>query len=315
MLVVISLLMVAVGIALLYWGGEVLVDNAIAMARSFGVSAMVIGLTVVAFATSAPELAAAITANLRGAPDIAVGNVVGSNIANVCLILGVTGLFFALSTDRRFIRREMAFMMVATIFVYPLMLVGLEIDRFEGAILFAGLLWFLRTLLTDDQHQVSHEEIDEEAEPLPMWRSSLGVALGIVLLVGGAQLLVLGASDIARALGIEERVIGLTVVALGTSLPELAAALAAGRKGEADLVLGNIVGSNIFNLLCILGLTALVAPISVAAEVTRIDYWVMFATSLLLMIFLATRHRISRPEAVVLSTIYVTYTVYLYLAR
>ncbi|MEM1203161.1 MAG: calcium/sodium antiporter [Acidobacteriota bacterium] len=313
MLVLLSILMVIAGVGLLYWGGEVLVDSSISMARHFGVSALVIGLTVVAFATSAPELAAAITANLRGSPDIAVGNVVGSNIANVCLILGLTSVFFTLPANRRFIRRELAFMIVATIVVYPVMLRELVINRVEGFFLFVALVWFLRTLLTDPGHQVA--QVDEEGPSgvvVPLWHSGLGVTWGLVLLIVGAQLLVLGASDIARSFGVEERVIGLTIVAFGTSLPELAAALAAGRKGEGDLVLGNIVGSNIFNLLCILGLAALVAPIPVAQQIMRVDYWVMFGTSLMLLVVLAVRGRLGGATGGTLLVLYVAYSTYLF---
>lgn len=306
-------LLVLLGIGLLYWGGETLVTGSIALARHFGLSSMVIGLTVVAFATSAPELAAAMTANLLGAPDIATGNAVGSNIANVGLILGGAALFFTLPATGRFVRRELAFMVLVTVVTYPIMLRGLEINRIEGLILVLLLVFFLYTLIKDPSSQVVYE-VDDEVREMPPWRSALAVAFGVALLVGGANALVHGATEIALALGVPERVIGLTLVALGTSLPELAASLAAGRKGEADLVMGNIVGSNIFNLLCILGVTALVAPIRVAPQVVGLDFWVMLGLSLLLIAFLHWRGRLSRIEGGVLLVIYVVYIVYLYVA-
>ncbi|MEM8929807.1 MAG: calcium/sodium antiporter [Acidobacteriota bacterium] len=306
----ISILLIVGGITLLYFGGEVLVDNAKRIALHFGMSPMAIGLTVVAFATSAPELAAALTANLRGAPDLAVGNAIGSNIANVGLILGATALFYVLPATPRFLRREMAFMLVVTVLMYPIMLTGRIIGRIEGAVLFATLVYFLYTLLRDPDHQHVYE--DTEISDGPLWKAALGVTFGVGLLVGGAYILVEGATDIALTLGVPERVIGLTMVALGTSLPELAASLAAGRKGEVDMVMGNIVGSNIFNLLCILGLTAVVSPIPVAAQIVSLDFWVMFGTSALLLVFLGLSRRLDRGEGLILLAIYVGYSIWLY---
>ncbi|MEL7060645.1 MAG: calcium/sodium antiporter [Acidobacteriota bacterium] len=309
----VSVLFVVVGIGLLYLGGELLVDHSIRMARLFGLSPIVIGLTVVAFATSAPELAAALAATLRGAPDLALGNALGSNLANIGLILGASALAFALPTTVRFLRREMTFMLLATVAMYPILATGGQIGRAEGALLVALLVGFLVWLLRDPASQ--HEwqsEVGEEAIG-PLWKALIGVSAGVALLVGGANLLVTGASDLAREIGVPERVIGLTVVALGTSLPELAASLVAGRRQQADLVLGNIVGSNIFNLLCILGLTSLVQPIAVAPEIVRIDFWAMLGISVLLFALLATRKRLSRGEGAVLLALYVGYSVWLFL--
>ena len=305
-----DVLLIVLGVAGLYFGGEVLVTNAKRLAHHFGMSPMAIGLTVVAFATSAPELAAAVTANLLGSPDLAVGNAIGSNIANVGLILGLTALFFVLPAAPRFVRRELAFMVVVSVVMYPVLLIESVIGRIEGVALFALLALFLWTLIRDPGHQQDYEE--EDIENVPLWRSSVGVLFGIALLVIGAQLLVVGASDIARSLGISERVIGLTLVAIGTSLPELAAGLVAGRRGEVDLVMGNVVGSNIFNMLCILGLTALVEPLPVAAGVLTLDYWMMLGTSLLLVVFLLTSKRLTRVEGAVLLVIYIGYSIYLF---
>ena len=306
-----SIFLVILGIVLLFGGGEVLVDNAKKLAFSFGMSPMAVGLTVVAFATSAPELAAALTANLKGSPDLAVGNAVGSNIANVGLILGTTALFFTLPATTRFISRELAFMLVVTLICYPLMLSGLTIGRVEGAAMFLVLVLFIWFLLRDPDHQTDEDEADDGT---PIWKSTLGVLIGVGLLVGGAQALVIGASEIARGFGISERIIGLTVIAIGTSLPELAASLVAGRKGETDIIMGNIIGSNIFNLLCILGLTALAAPLQVAEDVMRLDYWMMLGTSLLLLVFLGLTRRLTHIEGFILLTAYVGYSVYLFMA-
>ena len=305
---------VVLGIALLYVGGELLVGGSIRLAKRFHVSNMVIGLTVVAFGTSCPELAASLAAALEGAPDIAVGNVFGSNVANLGLILGLSALIVPFTVTVAFLRREVAFMIFATVLVYPLMIGG-RLNRLEGLLLFLLLLGFIYVLLRDpeaqDEHMISADDL--AVEPGPVWRSALGVIAGVALLVGGAHSLVTGAVTIATALDVSERVIGFTIVAFGTSLPELATSVVATKKGEGDIVMGNLVGSNVFNLLCILGLTALVIPIPVAAESMRFDFWMMLGVSVLLLIFLASNRKLMRIEGAVLLLIYLGYTVYLYL--
>lgn len=309
-----ALFLILLGIGLLYAGGEILVESSIRLAQVFGLSKMVIGLTVVAFATSSPELAATLTAALHGSPDIAIGNVVGSNVANLGLILGLSVIVMPIAVKRQFLRREMAFMTFATIVVYPLMLTDFDVTRLEGVFLIALLVFFLWTLMQskDDEALAScNAEVDTKPQR-PTWQAALGVGLGIALLVVGAQTLISGASTIARALGITDRVIGLTIVAFGTSLPELAASVIAARRREGDLVLGNLIGSNIFNLLCILGLTAIVHPISVSQDVMRLDFWVMLAISLLVLIFLATSLKMHRTEGWILLVIYCGYIVFLF---
>lgn len=314
--VLLAIFLVLLGIIMLYWGGETLVDNSIRLARSFKVSHLVIGLTVVAFATSCPELAATITAALRESPDIAVGNVFGSNIANLGLILGISALILPLHPSRRLIRRDAVFMVLVTVLAFPLMVGGL-LNRLEGFALVVLLGIFLYNLLRDpeanEQEVVPADELDKPQRSV--WLSLLGVSLGVGLLVGGAQALVAGATDIALALGVSERVIGLTLVALGTSLPELAASVAATRKGEGALVLGNVVGSNIFNLLMILGLTSILYPINVTPAAMQLDFWVMLGISILVLIFLATKRRLVRIEGAILLLVYLVYTVFLYTYR
>ena len=308
-------LFLALGVALLYAGGELLVDNSVRLAKNFRVSNMVIGLTVVAFGTSCPELAASLTATLQGASDIAVGNVFGSNVANIGLILGISALILPFEVTVIFLRREVAFMIFATVLVYPLMSNGV-LGRLEGVILVLLLVGYLVVLLkspdAQDEHLIDVENL--EKEPRPIWLASLGVAVGIGLLIAGAQSLVSGAVTIATALGVSERVIGLTMVAFGTSLPELAASVVAARKGEGDLILGNLVGSNIFNILSILGLTAVVVPIAVSADSLRLDFWMMLGISILLLVFLYSNKRLVRLEGVALLAIYVGYPAYLYIA-
>ncbi len=309
--VLLSLVLVLIGIGLLYQGGEMLVDNSIKLARNFGVSSLVIGLTVVAFATSAPELATTLSAAFRGSPEMAIANVFGSNVANIGLILGISALIVPLTVTVRFIRREIAFMVFVTILIYPLMATRLYLGRLEGLFLVAMLGIFIATQLRETN---SNEDRDPTPtiEHVPGTRLILLIAVGVGLLVGGAQALVYGASYIASEMGVTDRVIGATLVALGTSLPELAAAIVAARRKEGDLVLGNIIGSNIFNLLCILGVTATVHPIQISAKALAVDFWVVLGISLLLLAALATHRRLVRAEGGVLLVIYLGYTFFLF---
>ncbi len=308
-----AIFLVLLGIMLLYYGGDLLVENSIRLARNFSVSNMVIGLTVVAFGTSCPELAATVTAALEGAPDIAVGNAFGSNVANLGLILGIAAIITPLTVTVGFLKREVAFMVGSTLLVYPLMKSGWLLTRLEGMCLFVLLVGFVYVLIRDpsarDESMVTGE-LPKRARPI--WLATLGVAVAVGVLVGGAHLLIKGAITIAEAVGVSERVIGFTMVALGTSLPELATSIVATRRGEGDIVMGNLVGSNVFNLLCILGLTALVKPIPVTPEILRLDYLMMLGISVLLLIFLASHKRLVRIEGALLLTCYLMYTIYLY---
>lgn len=306
----ISWLLVAAGVALLYYGGELLVNGAIRLAQGFGISPLIIGLTVVAFATSAPELAATLTAALQGAPDIAIGNALGSNVANLGLILGLSALLSPLTVKSSFIRREVAFMVLVTIMLYPLFANG-AVSRVEGGFLVLLLGTFLYGLLREPG-AAETQAVKEDGKERPLFFAALAVLAGLGLLVGGAQMLVTGASDLARAAGVPERVIGLTLVALGTSLPELATSLVAARRREADIVLGNVVGSNIFNLLCVLGFTALVHPIAVAPQALALDFWVMLGITLVVLVMLLIGRSLTRLEGAILLSIYLGYVTFLF---
>lgn len=302
-------LLLAAGIALLYLGGEALVGGATGLARRLGMSSLVIGLTVVAFGTSAPELAATLTATLDGSPNLGLGNVVGSNIANIGLILGISALLVPLVTTTSFILRELPFMIGCSALLFPL--AGDDnISRFEGASLCVLLLLYLGFLYWNDSVPEPDDDDDEE---MPSLRKSLGlVALGSVVLVGGAKLLVMGGVDLARDLGISERVIGLTMVAIGTSLPELASSLVAARKGETDLVLGNVVGSNVFNVLCILGVTSLVRPMDVDGTAAQPDLVFGLILSGLVIPFVWSGRRLGRGEGLTLLVLWLGYIVWLF---
>ncbi|MCO4772401.1 MAG: calcium/sodium antiporter [Deltaproteobacteria bacterium] len=282
------------GIALLYFGGEALVDGASKLARRLGMSTLVIGLTIVAFGTSAPELAATMTATLSGAPELGLGNVVGSNIANIGLILGVSALLLPLATTTRFILRELPFMIGCSALMVPLVYDDL-IGRGEGIAMCALLLAYLGFMYQTGREAPDDDDDDDAGS---LGKSLLWVVGGSLLLVGGAQALVYGGVGIARDIGVSERVIGLTMVAVGTSLPELASSLAAARKGESDMVLGNVVGSNIFNVLCILGVTSSVRPMVVNGAEAQIDLWAMLALTVAVPLLLWKGRRMGRAEGI-----------------
>jgi cation:H+ antiporter len=305
----VDVLLVVVGLLGLYLGGELLVRSASALARALGLSPLVIGLTVVAFGTSAPELAATIAAALRGAPEIALGNVVGSNIANVGLILALTALVFPLVTRWAFVRRELPVLLAATALGSLLLLDG-RLGRPEGVVLLLGLVAFLALSFRGGS------PTEAVADPSPrsgsVARSAALATLGIGVLVGGAQALVAGAVDIAAALGVSERVIGLTMVAIGTSLPELASSIVAALRRETDIILGNIVGSNVFNLFAVLGVAALVHPITVDAVAVRADLLVMAAFSIVMVPMVLRGLRLGRREGAALLAAYGVYVAFLF---
>jgi cation:H+ antiporter len=305
-------LFILLGMALLYYGGEFLVNNAVTLARSWGVSTMVVGLTVVAFGTSSPELAASLAAALQGSPEIAVGNVIGSNIFNILGILGLTSIIAVIKVRSKFIVREVPLLLAVTVLGLWLLSDG-TLGRLEGLLFVVLLIAYIGFLFFASQKDTVLEAEMTEAytSGQTTWRTYLGLVVGLVFLGIGARVLVIGAVGIARGFGVSELVIGLTVVALGTSLPEIAASVIAALKKEPDIALGNVIGSNIFNILCILGITALVSPISVVWQEVQRDAWVMLGVTVLFVPFLMTGRRLSRLEGIVLVTLYVAYVVYI----
>ena len=306
-----SFLLILIGLVGLYFGGEWLVRYASALARRLGLSPLVIGLTVVAFGTSAPELAATLTAALRGTPEIALGNVVGSNIANIGLVLALAALVAPIHATTPFLRREMPFMILVGVVLFPLLWDG-RVGALEGAFLIAALIIYLLWLFRRGEPVDTEAAPDSDSPLTPLWVCGLGILGGLVGLVLGAQALVSGAVTIASALGVPERVIGLTLVAVGTSLPELASSLIAAFKRQGDLILGNVVGSNIFNVLAILGVSSLVTPLSVPLSGVTVDLLVMLGFSLAVVPFLATGLRLVRWEGAVLGLLYFAYIAYLF---
>ena len=301
-----SVVLVAVGVGLLYLGGELLVRFASSLALRFRLSPLVIGLTVVAFGTSAPELAATLTAALSGSFAIGAGNVVGSNIANLGLILGLCAVLVPISVSKGVLRRELPVMLAAS--ALPLLWFRDGVmSRVEGAITFALLLAYLFWTLRSPS-----EEAEVTTRSDKLWLTLLGIVTGLVLLVLGAQVLVEGATTLARAFGVPERVIGLTLVAVGTSLPELASSLVAVAKRQTDMVLGNLIGSNIFNILGILGLSSLVVPFELPFAALSLDLYIMLAFGLVTFLFLYTRKKLVRWEGLALLTAYAVYVGWLF---
>jgi len=317
-----AVLLLGAGLALLVFGAELLVRGAARLAAGLGISALVIGLTVVAFGTSAPELAVSIKSAFAGQADIALGNVVGSNIFNVLFILGLAALITPLVVSQQLVRLDVPLMIAVSMLVLLLGLDG-HIGRLDGALLFGGLVGYTLFLIRHSRREsaaVQAEYAQEYATPARLtaaqWLLNLSLVLaGLVLLVAGSRWLVDGAVTVARHFGVSELIIGLTIVAAGTSLPEVATSVIASLRGERDIAVGNVVGSNLFNMMSVLGLSSLIAPhgISVPAAARQFDIPVMIAVALACLPVFFTGHRIARWEGALFLGYYLAYTLYLVL--
>ncbi|HPS78916.1 MAG TPA: calcium/sodium antiporter [Thermoanaerobaculaceae bacterium] len=311
-----TFVMIVVGLGLLALGGELLVRGSARLAAAAGISPLVVGLTVVALGTSSPELAVSLRAVTSGQSTLALGNLIGSNIFNILLILGLSALLVPLAVARQLVRRDVPVMIAASLAVPVLGLDG-RIGRLDGLLLLAGLIvylvWLVGAAMRSGQTTVAPRPVGSCG-----WRNHwvthaalVIVGLGVLLL--GARYMVTGATALARWAGLSDLVIGLTVVAAGTSLPEVAASLIAGLRGERDIAVGNVIGSNIFNLLCVLGGTAAVARqgVAVPPSALRFDIPVMVAVAVACLPILITGFVVSRGEGALLVAFYVAYTMYL----
>ena len=303
------------GLTALYFGGEALVRGASGIGVRFGMSPMVVGLTIVAFATSAPELAVSLGAVLRNAPGLAVGNVVGSNICNLTLVVGIVVLLARPALREKLIRLELIVLVSSTLIV-SFLLVDAWLSRIEGALLLAGIIAYITFAvrrLRDSNANESTEDIDSGIPIISgtIWKQFLFGAAGVGLLILGSHWLVEGSVRIAVMYGISPAVVGLSAAALGTSLPEIAASVVAARHNHADLAAGNLIGSNIFNLLLVLGGTAVVSPLSMGS-VTITDIAIMCATTFLSLILMFTRSRMMRIDGVVLIALYLAYLIFIF---
>jgi len=315
------LVLLVAGLALLVLGAEALVQGASKLAATLGISPLVIGLTIVAFGTSSPEMAVSVQASWAGQADIALGNVVGSNIFNVLLILGVSALVMPLVVAQQLIRLDVPIMIGVSVLALVFGLDG-RIGRSDGVILFIGIIVYTVFLIYQSRRENNSEVQAEYAQygngkrSIGQWGINLGlIAGGLVLLVLGSRWLVQSSIAIAQAIGVSELIIGLTIVAAGTSLPELATSVIASIRGQRDIAVGNVVGSNIFNILSVLGLSAAVSPngVAVSNAALRFDIPVMIAVAFACLPIFATGNLISRREGVLFTAYYIAYTVYLIL--
>ncbi|MCF6195566.1 MAG: calcium/sodium antiporter [Emcibacter sp.] len=316
-------LLVIGGLILLVIAGDKLVEGSVIIAERLNVSKLVIGITVVSFGTSAPELVVGIDAALSGVPEIALGNVVGSNIANILLVLGIPALIYPFVCDDQEIRHSLFYMMLATVLFILLSFYG-PLHIWQGLLLITLLVLFLfyavkraRSNSKIIKHETDFaERVLEDIEPLqdsqtPMVKAVIATILGLGGLIIGAHFLVDGATIIARTAGIPEAVIGLTIVAIGTSLPELVTSLMAARNNHGDVAIGNIIGSNLFNILAIMGVTSLIAPVTIPEEFFRVDFPILLVTSLMLIPLATGKIKINRLTGFVFSTMYILYLLYL----
>ena len=307
MQIVLSVLMLVVGFVLLVKGADWFVDGAAALAGKLGIPQLVIGLTIVAMGTSLPEAAVSITSALHGSTGITVGNVVGSNIMNILVILGTSAVITNVRIQKSTLKYELPFMLLITVAFLVMGMLGGEFTRLDGVILLGFMIVYLIYLLNLAKKGTEEEE---EFKDMPIWKCVVGIVLGAVVIVGGSNLVVDGASDIASAMGISDRIIGLTIVAFGTSLPELVTSVSAAKKGNAGIAIGNIVGSNIFNILFVLGATALICPVPFASQFL-IDSLVAIGAGLLLWFGTMKHKELRRPVGIVMLVCYAAYFVYL----
>lgn len=311
------------GLVVLVWSAERFVEGAAATAARLGLSPLLVGMLVIGFGTSAPELTVSALSAAQGNPGLALGNAYGSNIANIGLILGLVALISPLAVHSSVIRRELPVLGAATL-VSALMMWGGLISRLEGALLLLALLVFMVASVIQSRREEAAARADAlatdtvqelDAHPMSLGKGIFLTVLGLALLVVSSRLLVWGAVDIAQGLGVSDVIIGLTVVAVGTSLPELASSISALRRKEHDLVLGNVVGSNLFNSLGVVGLAAVIAPIEAGREVLMRDWSLMTAMTLMMAVFAlgwkGRAGRINRFEGGVLVAVYLAYTAYL----
>jgi cation:H+ antiporter len=309
-----------IGFILLVWSADRFVLGSAATARNLGVAPLVIGMTIMGFGTSAPEMLVATIASLENNPGLAIGNAVGSNIANIAMVLGITSLIAPMIVDSNTLRREFPIMFFVMILAYALMFDG-ELGRLDGIVLLTGLLaviiWMVRMGLKskDIIDPLQTELIDEVPSELPMKTAIFWIIIGLSVLIFSSYILVWGATGIARAFGVSDLIIGLTIVAIGTSLPELAASVMGALKGEHEIALGNIIGSNMFNILGVLGVAGLIQPSHFVPDVLLRDFPVMIGLTIALFIMaygFRGPGRINRIEGAILFSTFAAYLAYLY---
>lgn len=304
------------GIMLLIKGGDWVVDSAVYVAVRFGISPMIVGFTIVAIGTSFPELVVSVLANMQGSGGIAIGNVLGSNIANILLVIGATAMVVTLKATRQSVIKDLVFMLIATAILTYLLVMG-DISRLAGFGMLALLISyiFLQYKLAQNCEKTAEANALEEPEYNKPYEPYLFLFLGIIGVGLGAEFLVRGATVTAQVLSVPEAVIALSIIAFGTSLPELSTCIIAGRRGHSEIVIGNIIGSNVFNILMIIGVTALMKPIiegSYAPQLVDFDIWVVVLVSLIFSLLLIFYNKITKPIGIVFIVSYIIYNIYIY---
>lgn len=300
-----NLLFIVLGLVLLILGGNWLLKSAVGFSLRLNIPKIVIGMTIVSFATSAPELIVSIKSALEGHADIALGNVIGSNIANLGLVLAITILLSTISVEKSFYKTDWPVMMISSLLLYGFLAFDGELQQYEGIILFSSLIIFLIYLLKFQKPAVVDESFEEE--DLPLYKDVLFLIIGGVGLWGGSELLIDGAVGMAKTFNISERVIGITIVSIGTSIPELAASVIAVLKKEKAISLGNLIGSNIFNILAVLGITSIITPITVTDQglLTSDIYWMLcFAILIFPLVFIPVKMKLTWKEGLILILLY-----------
>ena len=311
-----SIFFIIIGFLLLVVGGEFLVRSSVGLSFKLNLSKLIIGMTVVSFATSAPELLVSLQAALSGSEDLAIGNVIGSNIANIALVLGITAIISPLIVDKDFYKMNWPAMMIFSVALYFFLKNDQILSRIEGGILFASLIAFVYLMIAKAKKDKTTdvEDIDEALMETSYSKIFIWLIIGAGALYFGSDFLVNGSKEIALKLGISERVIGLSVVAIGTSVPELAASVIAALKGEKAISLGNLIGSNIFNIASVLGLTAMIKPIQIIDKgiLTKDIFWMLAVAAILIpLVFVPKKYEISRLKGFVLFSAYI---IFIYLA-
>lgn len=310
------------GLFLLIWSADRFIDGASNIARTMGISPLIVGMLIIGLGTSAPEMLVSATAALQGNPGLGIGNAIGSNITNITLVLGITAMFFVLPVHSRLLKKEIPLVLASAILAWLLMLDN-YFSRMDSVILIcamAGILYWMISSARKDRHThdpLVDETIGELPDTMPFKQAIFWTIVGLLLLLVSSKLLVWGASSIASLMGISDLVIGLTIVAIGTSLPELAATLSSARKGETDLAVGNIVGSNLFNTLAVLPIPALIQPLEIPEGVLERDIWVMLGMTVVLLIFSYgcfknARYKITKTNGLILFLAFIAYEALLY---
>ncbi len=311
MAVIIQFVLLAVGFILLVKGADWFVEGASKVAEKFGIPQLVIGLTIVAMGTSLPEAAVSVSAALKGSAEITIGNIVGSNIMNVLLILGLTSLIIPIAVQKSTVKYEIPYMVAISALLMGLGYTDQVVGRTDGLILWALMLCYLGYLLYMSKKGLGiEEEIPGADKQMPMWKMLFLILVGGVMIVAGSDVAVDAATELARIFGMSERLIGLTIVAFGTSLPELVTSVTAAMKGKADIAVGNIVGSNIFNILFVVGTSALITPVAYASNFF-VDSIVCIAAAVLLWALVVKRHRLGRAGGACMLICYGAYFVHL----